>query len=305
MIVNVARISMSLCIPPLRAILLAFSFAFVPCHADTTRELIADRAAIERVYHDHRTGTKPPFEQAMPPALLERMAEADQRKEAALVKVYSVQVTPEMVEAEVRRIDATTRSPEVLAEIKHALGDDPVRFARSVARPIVVEKLLRLRFENDDSLHAAQRAAAEKARQQLLAREAVEGMRESTWQLGPRPAEGVPPTPATPQAQRATASSGSYSNEATAQVAQSLGGGSEKPGDRTLYFEDIEPELQKVLRVQLQKPGDVSAVIETPAVFLVFLAKEKSATALTTSCLTVSKRSYDEWLAQQEPAPHP
>ena len=295
---------MALFIPPLRAILLAFSFPFVPCHAAATSELIADRAAIERVYHDHRTGTKPRFEQAMPPALLERMVEADRRKEAALAKVYSVQVTPEMVDAEVRRIDATTRRPEMLAEIKHTLGDNPARFARSVARPIVVEKLLRQRFENDDSLHVAQRAAAEKARQQLLAKEAVADMRESTWQLGPRPAEDAPPAPATPQAERATSSSGSYSNEATAQVAQALGGGPEKTGDRTLYFEDLEPELQRVLRVQLQKPGDVSAVIETPAAFLVFLAKEKSAAVLTASCLTVPKRGYDEWLAQL-PTQHP
>ena len=68
MIVNLARLSMELFIPALRTILLAVSFPFAPCHAAATSELIADRAAMERVYHDHRTGTKPPFEQAMPPA---------------------------------------------------------------------------------------------------------------------------------------------------------------------------------------------------------------------------------------------
>ena len=33
--------------------------------------------------------------------------------------------------------------------------------------------------------------------------------------------------------------------------------------------------------------------------FLVFLAREKSATALSAASLSIPKRSYDEWLAQQ------
>ena len=44
--------------------------------------LCADRAALERVYHEHRTGTKPPFEEAMPPALLERLVREDAKKKA-------------------------------------------------------------------------------------------------------------------------------------------------------------------------------------------------------------------------------
>lgn len=293
---------MSLFARTLRILLVAI---FLPCAlaaADVLSESLDDRAAIERVYHNHRTGTKPPFEQAMPRAMLEQLAQGDRHKEVVLLKVYQVTVTPEMVEAEVRRIETTTRAPEMLAEIKQALGGDPARFARGMARPIVVERILRQRFENDDALHAGQRATAEKARQQLLAKEAFEGMHESTWELGSRPAEDAAPVtpslpPSTPNSQLSTSSI--YSNEATAQVAQPLGGSQEKPGERKLYFEDLDPELQKVLRVQLQKPGDVSAVIETPTAFLVFQAKEKSATALTASCLTVPKRGYDEWLAQQ------
>ena len=97
--------------------------------------LCADRTALEHVYYGHRLGQKPPFEQASPPALIAQLVRDDLRKESALKKVYGVDVTPAMVEAEVRRIDATTRAPDVLAEIKHALGDDPARFARTMARP--------------------------------------------------------------------------------------------------------------------------------------------------------------------------
>lgn len=54
-----------------------------------------------------------------------------------------------------------------------------------------------------------------------------------------------------------------------------------------------------MLRVQLRQVGDVSAVIETPSSFLLYVAKEKTATALTVACLSLPKRSYEQWLAEQ------
>ena len=86
--------------------------------------------------------------------------------------------------------------------------------------------------------------------------------------------------------------------EASAQIAQALTPPSSKP-EQKLYFADLDPELQKVLQAQLQKPGAVSAVIETPGGFLIFQAKARSAETLTAASLSIPKRSYDEWLAQQ------
>lgn len=263
----------------------------------------ADRAAIERVYHRHRLGTKQTFEESMPRALLEQVVRQDQHKETVLRKVYNVEITPAMVAAEAERINTTTRAPEVLAEIKHALGDDAARFASVMARPIFVERELRRRFDNDDKLHAAQRREADKVRECLLAKKPVKDMREVTWQLAPRPADekpAAPPAPLNPQPATSSAKSTTYTNEATAQLSQALTAPDKAlPGKEKLYFEDLDPELQNVLRVQLQKPGDVSAVIEMPAGFLVFLAKEKNAATLTATSLTIPKRSYDEWLALQ------
>ena len=261
--------------------------------------LAADRAAIERVYHTHRTGTKQSFEEAMPAALLEKLVHQDKAKEAALRKVYGVEITPALLAAEVERINTTTRAAEVLAEIKHALGDDAARFAAAMARPIIVERELRARFDNDDKLHAAQRQAADTARAGLLAKKPVANLHDVTWQLTPRPADDKPaPAPTTPT--EAKASSKTYRNEATAQVAQPLTPPDKAaPGKQQLYFEDLDPELQKVLRVQLQKPGDVSAVIEMPAGFLVFVVKEKTAATLSAASLSIPKRSYEEWLMQQ------
>ena len=286
---------------------LFLAMAALPTWAQDFSSRCADRAAIERVYHEHRTGTKQPFEQAMPGELIERLTEQDLHKEAVLMKAYGVEVTSEMVFAEVRRIETTTRAPEVLTEIKRALGDDAKRFAQSMARPIVVERELRRRFDNDDKLHAAQRREAEQARKDLLAGKLLKDSREVTWQLTPRPEDvksefgsqrsGVSAPP--PQT-KSVAKGGVYSVEATAQLSQALASPDRsRPGSEKLYFEDLDPELKKVLRVQLQRPGDVSAVIETPGGFLVFQAKSKSADTLTAISVSVPKRSYEGWLAAQ------
>ena len=297
------------------ALLLLFRVPFGLAAGVDFAPLCADRAAIERVYHEHRTGTKPPFEEAMPPALLARLVREDAKKEAVLARAYGVSITDAMVTAEVRRIQTTTRAPETLAEIKTALGNDPARFARAMARPIVVERALRARFENDDALHSPQRRSAEAMRAGMFAtdvsdfaqrlsvlQKCKEGeVQEQAWTLTPRPATDIPPAPAPASGPTSvTARGGVYTNEATAQIAQVLSSpGHSADALRTLYFEDLDPQLQKILRAQLRKPGDVSAVIETPSGFLLFLATEKTDTVLSAAVLTIRKRSYEEWLAQQ------
>src|SRR5439155_2992075 len=77
------------------------------------------------------------------------------------------QITPALLDAEVQRINTTTRAPEMLAEIKTALGNDPARFANVFAKPTLVERLLREKFDNDDALHAPQRREMERVRTQL------------------------------------------------------------------------------------------------------------------------------------------
>ena len=251
----------------------------LPVFASDPSSLRADRAAIERVYYNHRIGQKPPFEQALPAAVLENLVRMDVTKEAALKRVYKVEVTKAMLDDEVRRIDATTRAPDVLAEIKAALGNDASRFANSFARPILVERLLRGRFDNDDALHASQRRRSEQARNDLLSakqsgapydkmlallkRGYPGAVTETTWQFGAPPAE-------------------------------TAGG-----RDAKFYFADLPPELQDVLLAQLRAPGDVSSVIETPAAFLLYVARQRTDSVLSVASLSLRKRSYEQWLEEQ------
>jgi len=266
--------------------------------------LCTDRAAIEHVYYNHRLGTKPPFEQNMPPELVRKLVQEDLHKEAVLKKIYHVEVTPAMLAAEVQRINTTTRAPDVLAELKAALGNDTNRFARTVAEPIVVERILRDKFENDDTLHAPQRQQAESIRTKLLTTRknaavpdklltllkqlGSNQVSETTWQMGKRPDE--------PRADGKELMETQKRFGPNAQVLSSPHDADKEP---KFYFDDLPPDLQRVLGVQLRQPGDVSAVIETPGSFLLYLCKEKSTAALVVATLSIPKRSYEQWLAEQ------
>ena len=123
----------------------------------------------------------------------------------------------------------------------------------------------------------------------------------TTWKLGPRPADTAPPAPTSPPPPtKATATGGIYSVEATARVAQPLSSPeAEEAGGRDPYFDDLAPELRKVLAAQLKQAGDVSAVIEMPAGFVVFAATAVTPESLSAVSLSLPKRNYDEWLNQQ------
>lgn len=266
--------------------------------------LCADRTAVEHVYYNHRLGTKPPFEQIMPPALVETLVREDLHKEAVLKRVYHVVITPAMIAGEVQRINTTTRAPDILTELKAALDNDTNRFAATVAKPILVGRMLRDKFENDDALHASQRHQAESIRAELLTTKknaagpdqlftlfkqlGSNQVSETTWQWAKRPGE--------PQANSQELTEVQKRSGPEAQV---LSAAHETGGKPQLYFDDLPSDLQQVLRVQLREPGDVSAVIETPGGFLLYLCKEKHSAALSVATLSIPKRSYEQWLVEQ------
>ena len=92
-----------------------------------------------------------------------------------------------------------------------------------------------------------------------------------------------------------------YSLDATAQFAQPLSPVEQptEPPDK-FYLEDLSPELRNVLRAQLQEPGDVSAVVETPNDFLLFVARDRTEKILSAAALSIPKRSFEPWLGEQK-----
>ena len=103
---------------------------------------------------------------------------------------------------------------------------------------------------------------------------------------------------------QAVAKSNAYSMESAARIAPAPETPSSEQ-DRKVSFDDLNPELRNVLQVQLQRPGNVSAVIETPDKFLVFLVKERTDTTLSAVSFSLPKRSYETWLVEQPDEPLP
>ncbi|MBC8095714.1 MAG: hypothetical protein H7Y43_07870, partial [Akkermansiaceae bacterium] len=280
----------------LRLLLTAVAFTTVRAEAmaESTPDfsaLVADRIAIERIYYNHRLETKPPFEEVLPRPLAEELVRRDLNKEHALKKSFGIEITAADLEAEARRMDAVTHAPEVLAELKQALNNDPKRFTQTVVRPIVVEKRLHGRFNEDSSLHVSERAKAERLRIELLKarqekatpKQLKELLRsagkvsDQTWHF-----EGEPPGPVFTTT---AIQSSNYSGSGTARF------GAVEPSDESISFGELQPELQTLLKAQLQKPGDLSAVVETDDGFLLFLTRDRTARRLHVTSLYIPKQN--------------
>ncbi len=116
--------------------------------------------SIEHVYWQHRSGdSATSFAQALPQALLRRRAEDLELKAVALDELWQVRVSPQQVQAELDRMAAHSQSPARLRELFAALGDDPALAAECLARPVLVDRLLRAEYARDERLHGATESA--------------------------------------------------------------------------------------------------------------------------------------------------
>jgi hypothetical protein len=240
--------------------------------------LVDDKLAVERVYYAKQAGAKEPFEKAVPRSAIEKRVQQEVLKERVLQRVYGLSVSPDQVQAEVERIRRSSLNPQMLREIQEALANSPARFADVVAKPLVVDRVLRARFEADAAPQNAKRQAAETLRGQLLAAKAADraalvkdraDAREITWKLG-----------AKPKAELASAKA----------IA---------PGREDLFLVDLPAEMQRVLTTQLQQPGDVSAVFASDYNFALYLLTSRSAEALTVRAVELPRQTFDDWLAVQ------
>ncbi|PYL86054.1 MAG: hypothetical protein DMF17_06770, partial [Verrucomicrobia bacterium] len=136
-----------------------------------TRLTLADRVAyqrvIEEVYWRHRIwpkerpDPKPALDEVMPSAQLEKKVADYLRKSQALENYWQRPITPDQLQAEMRRIASHTKQPGVLREIFAALGNDPFVIAECLARPILAERLLTELYAHDQRFHGELKRRAE------------------------------------------------------------------------------------------------------------------------------------------------
>src|SRR5438034_7596649 len=109
----------------------------------TFEERIKAQEAIERVYLSHQIGDARRIEEALPRRALETQVLTYLKRSAALEKFWKTRVTREMLLAEVHRMHIGSRMPDRLAELEHALNNDSLLIEECLARPILVERLIR------------------------------------------------------------------------------------------------------------------------------------------------------------------
>jgi hypothetical protein len=83
------------------------------------------------------------------------------RKSAALEAYWRRAITPDELQAELERMARDTRQPDALTELWAALAHDPLMIAECLARPALVERLLRDGYANDERFHGDLRRRAE------------------------------------------------------------------------------------------------------------------------------------------------
>jgi hypothetical protein len=103
-------------------------------------ERVTYQRAIEDVYWRHRiwpeerANPKPPLDSVMPRTQVENKVADYLRKSRALEDYWQRPVAAEQLQAEMDRMAANTKQPEVLRELFEALGNDPFVIAQCLAK---------------------------------------------------------------------------------------------------------------------------------------------------------------------------
>ena len=122
-------------------------------------ERVSYQRSIEDVYWRHRIwpnerrDPKPPLDSVMPLAQLEKKVADYLRKSQTVEDYWQRPITAEQLHAEMDRMAANTKQPDVLRELFEALGNDPFVIAECLARPIAADRLL-ARLDADKKIDA-------------------------------------------------------------------------------------------------------------------------------------------------------
>jgi N-acetylneuraminic acid mutarotase len=114
----------------------------------TFAERVNYQRAIEDIYWRHRIwpkerpDPKPSLDAVMSPAQLENKVEDYQRNSQALENYWQRPITPDQLQAEMKRMASHTKQPEMLRELFEALANDPFVIAECLARPALSERMV-------------------------------------------------------------------------------------------------------------------------------------------------------------------
>lgn len=155
--------------------------AAAPHRQLSLEERVKYQRRVEEVYWRHTTWpeqsatAKPGLDEISTLEATRAKVEDTLRKSEALAKLWKRPITAEQLQAEMQRMARESKQPKVLRELHAALNNDPFLIAEILARPVLVERLARNSYADDERFHGALRA---RAADELRALDSVEGMRQ-------------------------------------------------------------------------------------------------------------------------------
>ena len=186
-------------------------------------------------------------------------------------------VTPAILAAEFDRIEKSTKAPDQWEAIKAALQNDRRRIEEVFCRPLVVERMLRAKFDFDQAIHAGPHQRAREARGVFLAGKKPAGV---TTAVLARAATGADTAEMLDRAQKEAALPRVLSPPEEA--------AKEEPTP-------IHPEMAAVLEKEFRKPGDVTTILEERDRFSVFRLIEAKLDSWKVEAVTLPKVDFDTW----------
>ena len=245
----------------------------------TFEDRVKAQEAIERVYYSHQIGATKPFEEAIPRAVLENKVRTYLKQSVALDTLWATPVTGELLRRELERMAEKTRMPERLREIYEVLGKAPFLIQESLARPALVDRLVRNFFAYDRTVHAKMHQEAESLRQDLIHN-----------RLNPRfehPARTVV------DLVRVVAVKGTRGFE---EHERSLAGRKDDPSRL-----ELRPDAFDRYRAQLpERVGEIGAVQEEREAFVIRVVLDRTEDEIKVATFILQKLTWDEWWVSVE-----
>ena len=116
-----------------------------------------------RIWPESNPGPKPALEDVLPESVLRTRVEDVLRKSRALEDLWKRPIGSVDLKAELDRMIGSSRDPATLQAMFDALGRDPVLAGEAIARPALVDRLIRSWYAGDSRYHGEGRRRAEEA----------------------------------------------------------------------------------------------------------------------------------------------
>jgi len=166
--------------------------------------------------------------------------------------------------------------------MKTVLGNDRSFIEEIVCRPLLADRLLRVKFAFDQEIHSGPHQQARAARTLFLAGEKVPAARRVVLDRATRSG--------------ATTEEMMEQSKKEATVPREIAPRAGKEGSLPAL---VDPELARVLERELHQPGDVTTILEERDRFSVLKLIAATPDRWTVNAVVVPKIDFDPWLERE------